>query len=266
MPVTIVDVLEVDEIDEDQRVIGLHRGEGSGERPAVGELRERISLGVVYEFGRLPQPAEHAPGLLRQQLRGLIRRRLQPVPRRGPHREHDADGRRARARQGNRRDGPNAGCRQRACTSSGSTMNWGLYASKAPLPCASIRNGVASASAGCPKEGPVQQAVRTGTIGDEHGDRVGIEKLGRQRRDELRAPALIVDPGEDADRFEQSFDARLGPRPPRVGQREGLADEDEHQEREQERRVQPAIEAEPVRDHERQSCDRRKRSQCPGAG
>ena len=112
---------------------------------------------------------------------------------------------------------------------------------------------------GVTEERPVQQAARSGPVGEEHGDRVGAEQFGRQRRDELRTAALVVDPGQDPDRFEQTFDAGLGLRPAGLRERERLADEHQHRHREHERRHQDRVELESVGDDQRDRRDRRDR-------
>ncbi len=111
------------------------------------------------------------------------------------------------------------------------------------------------------EECSVQEAAGAGRVREQDCDGVGAEQLGRERGDELRAPALVVDTGQDADRVEQAPDPGFGLGATRRRQRECLADEHEHRQREHQRRVEPHVEREPVGDDKRE-CSRGRGRAC----
>ena len=178
--VPVVDLLEVVEIDEHERVAGLHRRQRAGEGPAVGELGQRIGLGVVRELGRLAgrrnmRPASSDKSSAAWLAVGGSRRRgvvhiamatpigVSPGPGSGTVETAHTVGRR---RQGPNQDGVGHELRgvgiELTCVERVDEERRRLR-----------ERGVA-------EERTVEEAAGSRPIGEQDRDRVGAEQLGRQ--------------------------------------------------------------------------------------
>ena len=214
MAEAVVHALEVIEIDDDERVTGLQRLQRAGEGAAVRKIRQRIGLRVVFERSRLPQPTEHPPRFIGEQLSGLACRSVETRAGRAPHCNDQTHGRAARVRHRDDR-----GRSHRALTAFGDDEARGVVAVRVDEQRRSIgERGMAEVRA-------VQIAPAVGAIGEQ--DRYGLraKELGRERREQLRTGALVVDSRQDAHRVQQAFHPMLGASPAEVGASNGVADD-----------------------------------------
>ncbi|GIU89954.1 MAG: hypothetical protein KatS3mg010_1053 [Acidimicrobiia bacterium] len=84
--------------------------------------------------------------------------------------------------------------------------------------------------------GAVAEPSRPGTVREQHRNRVRVEQLRRERRDDLGTSLLVGHVCEHAHRVQEAFDVELRARAAALGLRDRLADQRRHRQREHERR------------------------------